>query len=220
MNVQIRTSRTRADGSPIAHSPPDKLSTRLELFRKGIHLVTIPCIWFVFWQDAVVPWLILVPCAAVAVLLDYARIRNVSWMYRLLRPLHQLFRSSEHQQETFFYSINGATWLVVTVALGSLLFSGPVVTLACTVFLLGDAVAALAGRTLGGPRMPYSNKSIIGSTVGGMTMTLTLMFMGDRSLISALSIGIVATTLEAYATWPNDNLTGILGLCVLLSWGL
>jgi dolichol kinase len=146
MSVQLRTGKSRADGSPIALSPPENLSTRLELFRKGIHLAAIPCIWFVFWQDAVVPWLILVPGSAVALLVDYARIRNVSWVHRLLRPLHQLFRRSEHQRDTFFYGINGATWLVVTVALGSLLFSGPVVTLASTVFLLGDAVAALVGR--------------------------------------------------------------------------
>ncbi|NDC87243.1 MAG: hypothetical protein EB075_00300 [Bacteroidetes bacterium] len=220
MSVQLRTGKTRADGSPIALSPPENLSTRLELFRKGIHLAAIPCIWFVFWQDAVVSWLILVPGSAVALLVDWARIRNVSWVHRILRPLHQLFRRSEYQRDTFLHGINGATWLVVTVALGSLLFSGPVVTLASTVFLLGDAVAALVGRTLGGPRLPYSHKSIFGSMAGGMTMSLTLMLLGDQSLILALSIGLFATTIEAYATWPNDNLTGILGLCVLLSWGL
>ena len=206
--------------APTALGLPERLSPKLELYRKGIHLLSIPCIWLVFWQDVVTPWLILVPASIVAVLVDFARIRNVPWAHRLLRPLRPLFRRSEHHAEALLYRINGATWLILTITLVSVLFSGRVVALASTIFLVGDAMAALVGRWLGGPKMPFADKSIMGSAVGGTTMVLAVIFVGDRSFIPALYIGLSATLIEAYATWPNDNLTGIWGVCILLSWGL
>lgn len=107
--------------------------------------------------------------------------------------------------------INGATWTLVTMAALTLLFPVPVAVTAFSLFMVGDAAAALVGRRYG--RIPWGDgpRTVEGSIAFVVAAALTvapLVGIGYIAMpwwIPALAV-VVATGAEALPRPLNDNL--------------
>ena len=72
----------------------------------------------------------------------------------------------------------------------------------------GDGFAALAGIRFGKTKMPMCRKkTVTGSAVVFFSVILCTVFVGGKSLLSALAAAIAAVIAEAYTPYGLDNVT-------------
>jgi len=92
---------------------------------------------------------VFMPLAATALASDVLRARS-AWYANLIRRFFgAMMRVSEFSDVPGPVIINGGTWICCTAAGLVLIFPSHIAALAVTIHLVGDAVAALAGRALG-----------------------------------------------------------------------
>lgn len=138
--------------------------------------------------------------ALLAIVLDIVRLRLGVFRDLFLRMFQTLIRRHEVR------SMAGATYLLGAAFLTVLLFPRPVAIAALYFAVVGDAVAALAGRGFGRTRLPW-----------GKSLEGTLAFLGASILLGGLTPGLpwgaaiagaaVATLAEALPLPIDDNLT-------------
>lgn len=137
------------------------LDYRGEVGRKALHLLALilPAAVHVLGMTALYG---LVPLAAGALFLDVARVR-VAWVNTTIdRFFGWMMRPSERPPLGSPIVINGATWVLISMALLTAVFPAGIAVVAFVTFMLGDAAAALAGRRFG--RTPWGRE---GCTVEG-----------------------------------------------------
>lgn len=212
------TSRREAQASgapPHAHELP----YRAELRRKALHLLalTLPLGAALLGKpDALY---VLVPGALFALTCDVLRSRSERFARLIQRVFGPLMRADEWASASSSalgdVRGNGATWTLVTMALLIFLFPVPVAVAAFSLFMIGDAAAALVGRRWGrttwgdGPRTVEGTAAFVGAglaTVALLQAALPAAGYGAPSWGVAAGAVAAAAGAEAFPRPLNDNL--------------
>lgn len=192
---------------------PGVLTVRRELGRKAIHLLS-SSIPIAYALGVSRPVLILVLALAVIVALGVEAYRTRSERGR--RMFDARFGGLLRPHE--FLGLSGATWLVVSFLLAVALFPPAIAIAAMLAVSLGDAAAAIAGRTAGGLRA-VTGKTSLGSIACLVVTTLATLLVARLSLTQAILAGVLAAIAERPRRPMDDNLriTIVVG-CGILLW--
>jgi dolichol kinase len=187
-------------------TPVQDLNYTGELYRKGLHLLAlaVPLGMAVLGRDLSLG--LLVPMALLAVSADVLRVRSARFARSIYRIFGFMMRRKELPPVGGPVVINGATWVLVSAALLTLLFPIRIGVAAFTMFMLGDAVAALVGRRFGRTRWPGGTRTLEGSAGFLAASLLVVAFFPNVVFwIGAIS-ALVACVTEALPMPFNDNL--------------
>lgn len=147
---------------------------------------------------------------------EWARLARPELNRWFLARAGTLVREKEHRK------IAGVLWMTLGVLLTALLAEPPRVAVAAVLYLIfGDGIASLAGKSLGGPRWPSSEKRLSGSfacfavclAVGAVTLRPEFTWGGV--IVGALA----ATVLErGVVPWDDNAVIPPGSAAVLLAW--
>lgn len=179
-----------------------------ELARKAIHLCSLSIPIFYSFVSKSTVLTILVPLTLVFGLTDLARLVSPTFRESYHNWFGWLLRAHEkdHQEKR----LNGATYVLLSAALGVLVFPKVIFITAFAVLIVSDTVAALIGRKFG--RHPFMKKSLEG-TVAFLVSAVVVVFLSPKVgyLPAEYAIGIAAAFLgavvEATSIGVDDNLT-------------
>jgi dolichol kinase len=203
-----------------------------EIYRKILHLLAL--LYPVLYLTLPNPWGIslLVGLSLTALFLDWLRAVNVPSHAFFDRFFGFMMRAQERDVLGENVVINGATWVTVAFTLLVLLFDTDVAVVSFATFMIGDAAAALIGRSLGrrswlrqGATVEGSLAFLIVGSSMGWVLVSGLLPWPQLSLPfpAVFAATAVAAVLEAAPIPLNDNLSGPLGAaltitCIMASW--
>lgn len=208
--------REAGEGAP-DEAAAHELPYPAELRRKALHLLALVLPLGTALLGKEIALLVLGPAALAALAADVLRSRSRRFARLIQRIFGGMMRADEWTVPQspaagfFAVRVNGATWTLVTMALLTLLFPVWIAVTAFSVFMVGDAAAALVGRRYG--RTPWGQ--------GPRTVEGSVAFAGAGALTVALLVGIgyaavpwwaaalavaAAAAAEAFPRPLNDNL--------------
>jgi dolichol kinase len=195
--------------TPPAAPPPAgaPLALRHELARKGIHLATatIPVAYAAGLPRAWLLWLLTALCAA-AVAAELGRGRHERTRALVERAAGRLFR--EHERERW----SGATWLAVALLAAALLFPRDVAVATMWAVSVGDAAAAVVGRTLGRRASRGAGKSLAGSLACAGAAAVGALLVARLPPVESLTAAAVAALAERPRAPFDDNIRIVLAV--------
>lgn len=103
-------------------------------------------------------------------------------------------------------ALNGATWVMISATVLTILFPIDIACSSLAMFMLGDAAAALIGRKLGRTHWPHSKKTLEGSLGFFIVSGLTLQAFGVLSWYETALVAFIAALLEVIPIPINDNI--------------
>lgn len=181
-----------------------------EVRRKALHLgaLVLPAAMLVLGRPTAA--LILGPLAALAVTLDWARVRHAG----ARRVLHTVFSGLMRPEEVPPIGapvvLNGATWMCVASALVAAVFPPGVAAASMAMLMVGDGAAAVVGRLWGRTKWPDGRKSVEGTLAYAATAFAVglgvVAWPGSGLGVGACAAGAVVGALVEMAPIPlNDN---------------
>ena len=185
-----------------------------ELARKTLHLLwAIVPIAYAFGASRHLVLAVLLGACACAMVVEIARARSERVRLVFDRATGLLLRDHEHSHWS------GATWLLLSFLVVALVFEAPIAIAAMWAVAVGDASAAIVGRTIGRYHIGQSRKSIEGSIACAIASAAGALWLAHLSPLTSIVAGVIA----AGAEWPprplDDNMRiGIgVGVGILLS---
>lgn len=200
-----------------------------ELYRKGLHLLALVLPAFVVILGKPDALYGLVPLALLALGIDFLRARSGAVNRFIDRFFGWMMRERERPDVGERPAFNGATWVVTSMAVLTILFPVDVAVVAFCIFMLGDAAAALFGRKFGRTRWGRTDRTVEGSLaflVTGLTAAIVIaapsVGIAPFSMTwAAILLGTAAATiLEATPLPLNDNIAAPLGTALVISAAL
>ena len=183
------------------------LALRWELTRKARHMAwaAVPVGYALgVRRDIVLAGLGL--ACVVAITIEIARGRSARFGALFERGTGPLLREHEHR------GWSGATWLLLSFFLCVLIFEPATAIAAMWAVAVGDAAAAIVGRTIGRHRIGRSAKSIEGSIACAVITSIGAFTIASLGPVPSIVAGIAA----ALGEWPagplDDNMR--IGLAV------
>jgi dolichol kinase len=189
-----------------------------EIFRKGIHMVSlsIPTVYYFITKELALT--ILIPMMLFSLAVDYGRYYS--------EPLAQLvqkifgFLMRKHEWDHKKKNLNGATYVLISAVFVILIFPKVFVVTAFAVLIIGDMAAALIGRRYGKTKFLF--KSLQGTLAFFIFSCIVVLAAPkvEGSIIEYL-IGFFAVAVGAIAenvsgTWADDNFTIPVTVCVTM----
>lgn len=196
-----------------------------ELYRKGLHLIALvlPAAVVVLGKpDALYG---LIPLALFALTIDFARSRNSVLNRFIDQTFGWMMRNRERPTVGEPPVFNGATWVVTSMAVLTILFPVDVAVVAFCIFMLGDAAAALVGRRFGRTRWGRDGCTVEGSAAFFVTGLMAAFLIAAPELglapfsltwAALILATAAATVLEATPLPLNDNIAAPLGTALVL----
>ena len=193
-----------------------EISYSAELRRKALHLGALVLPVGILLLGRPLAPAVLVPLAALAVSLDWARVRSEP----ARRVLHVVFAGLMRPHEIPPLGapvvLNGATWMCVAAALCSMVFAPAVAAASLAMLMVGDGAAAVVGRQFGRTKWPGGLKSVEGTVAYAATafgIGLAVVFWpwesaapGVALTLGACAVGaVVGALVEAIPIPLNDN---------------
>jgi len=197
-----------------ASSPPDP-SLSGEAWRKLLHLLSILPALAIPVISARSSLFILLPALSAGILADWARVRSPGFNGFVDRSFGWMMRSTERPAVGDPISINGATWVLASLSLLILIFPIPIALTAFSLFMVGDAGAAVIGRRFGRHMWGRTGCTIEGSTAFFIAGLVTAILIGGDFLswtpysfpTAGLAIATAAACVAELSSVPvNDNL--------------
>lgn len=196
-----------------------------EIYRKLLHLLALgyPAGYLLLPE----PWglIIMVVLSVTALSLDWIRSRHQGTHAFFERFFGFMMRRKEREVLGEGPVFNGATWVTVSFTLLALLFPVDVAIVSFSLFMIGDAAAALVGRAFGTRTWLRDGATIEGSLAflingGGLGWLLVSGLLPwpalDLPIAAVLAAAAVATVLEASPLPINDNLSAPLGAALTI----
>lgn len=188
--------------------PPAATRIRRELARKTFHVSSALLPLLVWMAPRWLALAVLLPTAAVAVGVDWTRLRFRAPRYWFLRYTRRMLR--HHERRKFA----GATWMALAYAAAVVLFPKPIAVMAMLFNGFGDAAAALVGKRFGRHRTAWG-KSWEGFAAGlavNLAVGLTIASLsGVVPALAAVAGGTAAAVLEFLDLPIDDNVRVTLG---------
>ncbi len=190
------------------------LTVRRELARKTLHMLwaAVPVAYSLGASRTILLGG-LIAASVSAVVIETARARFVRVRAVFDRATSMLLREHEHHRWS------GATWLLLSFLFIVLIFDAPIAIAAMWAVAVGDASAAVVGRTIGRHRIGRSLKSIEGSVACAFATAAGAFALAHLTPVTSIIAGIVA----AAAEWParpfddNVRIGFAVGVGILLS---
>jgi dolichol kinase len=191
---------------PVAAARP---TIRRELARKAFHVSSASLPLLVWLAPRWLALAVLLPMAAVAVAVDWTRLRYRAPRYWFLRYTRRMLR--HHERRRFA----GATYMAVAYAAAVVLFPKPIAVMAMLFNGFGDAAAALVGKRFGRHRTAWG-KSWEGFAAGlavNLAVGLTISSLAPAVLPApAAAAGAIAAAVLEFLDLPiDDNVRVTLG---------
>lgn len=187
---------------------PERPRIRWELARKAFHVASASLPLLVWVAPRWLSLAVLLPIAAVAIMVDWTRLRYRAPRYWFLRYTRRMLR--HHERRRFA----GATYMAVAYALAVVLFPRPIAAMAMLFNGFGDAAAALVGKRFGRHRTAWG-KSWEGFAAGlavNLGVALTLSALAPSLPALAAAAGAVAAAVLEFLDLPiDDNVRVTLG---------
>lgn len=187
--------------------------------RKVLHLLALVIPLFVMRPGRAFALPILIPLALAALLGDVVRAHSPGFNRWIGTVFGFMMRTHELPAVRTGIVLNGATWVLTSAALLSLLFPATPAAAGMTLFLVGDAMAALVGRRYGRHRVAGGPATYEGALAFcGSGMLVAAFFPGLPFPAAAVAV-VVGAALEALPLPLNDNLRvpfGIAGVLYLI----
>jgi dolichol kinase len=200
------------DTEPLA-SGTAGLSARRELSRKALHLLSsaVPLSYAAGASQRTILAL-LVGALVIAMTIEVLRARSARARAVFDARVGALLRPHE------FLGLSGATWLLVAFFLAMAVYPRAIAIASMCAVALGDAAAAIVGRTLGG-RAATGRKTIWGSVACGLVSAFAAHAIAGMLAMEALVVGVLAAIAERPTRPLDDNLriTLVVG-CGILLW--
>ncbi len=190
-------------------------SLSAEAWRKLLHLLSVLPALAIPIISARLSLFVLLPALAAGILADWARVRSRGFNRFVDRAFGWMMRSTERPAVGDPISINGATWVLASVSLLILIFPIPIALTSFSLFMVGDAAAAVVGRRFGHHTWGRTGCTIEGSAAFFVAGFFTAILIGSDFLIwtpysfpvVGLAIATAAACLAEVSTVPvNDNL--------------
>ena len=185
---------------PDAAGRPGGLALRHELARKALHLTsaTVPVAYALG-----VPRAVLLPflgtLVALALVVEVVRRRSARGRRAFVRATAPLLRAHEREGRA------GATWMLVAFALAVWLLPRATAIAATWAVAVGDASAAIVGRSLGRVRIGAHGKSLEGSLACLVATALGVAVVAKLGPAAALAAGVAAAAAELPGRPLDDN---------------
>jgi dolichol kinase len=189
------------------------LSFRRELTRKGLHILStaVPIAYAAGLARSVVVWA-LASALAVAAAVEVIRVRSARARSLFDTGVGSLLR--EHER----HGLSGATWLIIALLVGAAFFPRGIAIAAMCAVSLGDAAAAIVGRTLAHPDSTQ-RKSFAGSAACLAASAIGARVIADFAWPEALIVGILASLAERLRRPLDDNVRITIAVgCGILLW--
>ncbi len=103
-------------------------------------------------------------------------------------------------------SLNGATWVLISLTLLTLVFELRIAAAAFMMFMVADAAAALVGTAAGKHRWPWSQRTLEGSAAFGLCSFLIGMLFGGFVPVTIALATVVGLLTESLPGPLNDNI--------------
>jgi len=191
---------------PSAPHRSNGLPLRSELYRKALHLVALAVPIGMLWLGRGIALSILIPLSLAAILADVLRWRYAAFHAWIDGLFGFMMRPSEKSYSLSRPILNGATWVLISATLLALLFPIELAGAAFAAFMVGDAAAALVGRTIGKHRWGNGPRTIEGSAAFIAAGLAVMVPLAPDPLWVAVT-SVVAGAAFEIPTWPvNDNL--------------
>ncbi|MCF8354798.1 MAG: SEC59/DGK1/VTE5 family protein [Melioribacteraceae bacterium] len=180
-----------------------------ELLRKAIHLcsLSIPVIYYFLTRELALT--VLIPLAVLSLVLDLSR-----YFFPPFSKFFYMFFGfmlRDHEKNDKKKTLNGATYVLISAALGVYFFPKVIFITAFATLIVGDIAAALIGRKFGKHKFLF--KSLEG-TLSFFVSACVVVFIAPKieGNITEYLIGIIAVAVGAIAEnvsygWADDNLT-------------
>ncbi len=183
----------------IAPATP-RIELRREIARKLLHLsaVAVPIAYAAGLPRRQIVSVLAV-LAGVALLVELARRRSRRAREVFVGATGLLLREHEYR------ALSGATWLILALLLAAALLPVPAAIAAMWAVTVGDAAAALVGRTFGRRRAGRS-KSLEGSLACAVATGLGAFFVAHLAAGVALAAAVAAAVAEFPERPLDDNL--------------
>ena len=133
----------------------------------------------------------------VAIVVEITRIRSATVRTVFHRTTGSLLREHEHHRWS------GATWLLISFLLVTALFDAPIAITAMWAVAMGDASAAIVGRTIGRHRIG-TFKTLEGSIACVAVTMVGAMVIADLPF-GAAAAGAIAAALAEWPSRPFDD---------------
>ncbi len=183
----------------------DEISFAHEVRRKMLHLLAlaVPASMAMVGKPVL---FVLAPLALLALTADILRVR-AAWFRRFIeRFFGAMMRRSERPPLGGPVAVNGATWVLVSATLLTLIFPVGIAAPALATFMVADAAAALVGRRWGRRRWPGGPRTLEGTLAFLAAGLLTTALMPDLPF-GAGAAGVAAGAVAEALPGPlNDNL--------------
>lgn len=184
----------------------EKQSLTTEYWRKGIHLFSlIIVILYANWFSLTVMLYLLIPALVVSFIIDRLRFYNGpikrwfdSWFGFMMRP---------HEINSNDKKFSGATYVLLGAILTLSFFSKPIAIYAFTTLIIGDAFAALVGKSFGKHKVFNLSKTWEGMLAFFITSLIASYFISGLSWQVKLIGAYIATVVEVLPLKIDDNLT-------------
>ena len=181
---------------------------RRELARKAFHVSSASLPLLVWLAPRWLALAVLLPTAAVAVGVDWTRLRFRAPRYWFLRYTRRMLR--HHERRRFA----GATYMAVAYALALVLFPKPIAVMAMLFSGFGDAAAALVGKRFGRHRTAWG-KSWEGFAAGlavNLAVAAAISALAPAVPLLAAGAGATAAAILEFLDLPiDDNVRVTLG---------
>lgn len=198
---------------------------RVELARKAIHVASsaIPIAYALGLPRASLLTL-LAALGVVAVAIEIARQRSVRARALFVGAVGALLREREHR------AWSGASWLLAAYALSALLFPRDVAIAAMLAAGLGDASAAIVGRSVavararrGAAATVLRGKTLAGSLACAIVTFAAALLVAALPPLAAVAAAVAASAAERWDRIPvDDNVRVALAAgaaALLVAWG-
>lgn len=185
---------------------PGFLPFKNELMRKSLHVAALIIPACMLLVDKNITALLFGSLAALGIVLDIIRAFTGPINSTVVSLFGCLMRPREKEPSSGRIVVNGATWAMLSAFILVLVFPVQVAAFAFTIFMLGDAAAALVGRRLGRIRLGKSPKSLEGCLAFLATSLLVSTVFPGINFWHGAAASLAASIAEALPLPLDDNL--------------
>lgn len=212
---EAETQRTDPSDDPERSSGHD-LPLGAELQRKALHLLALVVPACMLLLGRTWSLILLLPLAVIAVSADVLRVRSEPFARFIYRIFGFMMRKEERPEIGATPVLNGATWVLITASLLTILFPVRAAVAAFASFMIADAAAAVVGRSIGRIHWGSSPRTVEGSTAFVFVGTLVMIPITAEPFMVALAAVLAGAAVEIPQWRLNDNLRVPLVMALLL----
>ena len=201
------TARRHNAGDPRKESETaEKPPLAVEGSRKALHLVALVVPLFMAVAGRSVSLMVLIPLSLLALTGDILRARVQAFRNFIEGFFGFMMRADERGPIGGPVRVNGATWVLLSAAVLSIIFPLAYAVPALASFMIGDAAAALVGIRFGRTKWGVGERTLEGSAAFVAVALPIIMLFPTITLTSGIVCVFAGAVAEIFPRPLNDNI--------------